>query len=104
MLTSFLFVAAIPSNTVSKEFITVLVYSLFVLFVLTTDSIDIPQFLKFSVNSAIIFVIFPSYSDVFSASSLIFEATTANPFPASPALAASILALRLKRLVLSAIA
>ena len=70
-------------------------YSAFCLFVPTTVSIEALHSSKLEVSSPIISRILLNSFDVFSDNSRILEATTENPRPLSPALAASILAFSL---------
>ena len=99
MSTSFSFVNDIPLNTLSNCSMTCFVYDAFSLLLPTTLSISLWHSSKSAVNESIISLMLLSSADVFSASVFIFPATTANPCPASPALAASMLALRDKRFV-----
>ena len=77
------------STTYSKETAVISAIS----FPFSTD------FIELSINSAVSL----TACELSSASFLTSSATTANPLPASPALAASIAALRAKRFVCSAI-
>ena len=92
---SFITVATLPSVPSIKSFCWVIISCAFVI-VSTTSS---ESFNKVSTISSIL----PLALFVCSASFWISDATTANPLPASPALAASMLAFKANRFVSSAI-
>ena len=112
---SFSFLISLPMLYISvinfSEASTISSYSSIVLFIcssdfLAIDKVSVTSPLTFATDDTISFIISCisfTDSDDWLASSLTSSATTENPFPCSPALAASIAAFNAKRLVCSAI-